>query len=79
VVACVLTLRAIIQGEVIEESEDIIKSVAKGDPNADRFPLKMRDVGISAGFDFLRKHQLVMDEESDEDDVNYAEAAGIEW
>ena len=47
--------------------------------NQDRFPLKMRDVAISAGFGFLRDNQLVLDEESDEDDVNYAEAAGIEW
>lgn len=77
--AWVDAVNAAIAAEVIEESEEYIKSVAKGDPNADRFPLKMRDVAISAGFEFLRANQLVLDEESDEDDVNYAEAAGIEW
>lgn len=68
-----------IKAEVIDEQPEYIKAVAKGDPSNDRFPLKMRDVAISAGFEFLRGKQLVLDEESDEDDVNYAEAAGIEW
>lgn len=72
-------VNAAVKGEILEETDEFIKAVAKGDPTNDRFPLKMRDVAISAGFEFLRNHELVLDEESDDDDVNYAEAAGIEW
>mmetsp|Transcript_22269 Transcript_22269/g.37776 ORF Transcript_22269/g.37776 Transcript_22269/m.37776 type:complete len:184 (+) Transcript_22269:79-630(+) len=68
-----------IEGEVTEKNT--LKAVAKGDGDKNLFPLKMRDTAIGAGFAFLRKKGLVVDEDSD-DDVDYgalAENAGIEW
>lgn len=51
-----------------------------GDAAAGRFPLKMRDECTAAGFTFLREKGLIpADDDSDDDDVNYAEAAGVEW
>lgn len=45
------------------------------DPDNDKFPLKMRDVAISAGYDYLRTKGLVLDDDS-EDDINFADDAG---
>lgn len=38
----------------------------------------MRDEAIAAGFALIKSKGLVPEEESS-DDVNYAEAAGVEW
>eukprot|EP01084_Bolivina_argentea_P185227 319436_1 len=67
-----------IGGEIIEESEEVIIAVAKGDQSKELFPLKMRDAAINSGFELLKGKRLVVDDES-EDDVNYAELAGVEW
>jgi nucleoside-diphosphate kinase len=50
----------------------------KGDPDKGLFPLKMRDAAIGLGFAFLRDKGLVLDDDSDDDDINYAEAAGVD-
>jgi len=47
------------------------------DPDANKYPLKMRDVCIGAGFDFLRSKNLILDDDSD-DDINFADACGID-
>lgn len=65
-------------GQVVEETETVIKAVVPADAEKGKFPLKMRDEAISAGFALLRAKGLVPDVDSD-DDVNYAEAAGVEW
>ena len=65
--------------EIVEAGEEITKIVALGNPAEDAFPLKMRDAAISAGFTFLREKGLVPADDSSDDDINYAEAAGVEW
>lgn len=66
-------------GNIVETSENLIKAVVAADPENNKFPLKMRDEAISASFTLLRAKGLVPDVDSDDDDVNYAEAAGVEW
>jgi hypothetical protein len=63
----------------IDESEEIIKLELPANPEKERFPLKMRDLAINQGFAYLKMKQLVLDESSSDGDINYAEAAGIEW
>jgi hypothetical protein len=65
-------------GEVVGQNGGIVYAVAKGDQSKEMFPLKMRDAGINSGFEVLKGKRLVVDDESD-DDVNYAELAGVEW
>jgi hypothetical protein len=68
-----------IEGDVTEKNT--LRGVALGDGDKNLFPLKMRDTAIGAGFAYLRKKGLVVDEDSD-DDVDYgalSDAAGIEW
>lgn len=60
---------------VVEESEGIIKAEVANDPDKGIFTLKLRDEGIAASFAFLRSRQLMI--EDDSDDENYAAAAGI--
>lgn len=47
------------------------------DPEKDRFPLKLRDVAIAAGFAYLREKGLVLDDDSD-DDINFADDCGVD-
>lgn len=71
-----------VKGEVVEKSSEWARIVAKLDESKERFPLKMRDAGINAGFALLRSKQLVMDDDDSDDDLDYAalqEEAGIEW
>eukprot|EP00178_Gracilaria_changii_P014719 TRINITY_DN412_c0_g3_i1.p4 TRINITY_DN412_c0_g3~~TRINITY_DN412_c0_g3_i1.p4 ORF type:complete len:215 (+),score=53.45 TRINITY_DN412_c0_g3_i1:87-647(+) len=56
----------------------VLKAEMKADPDANKFPLKERDVAIGKSFDYLVSKGLVRPEESD-DDANYAEMADIEW
>lgn len=42
------------EADVVEESDEFIKAIVKGDIEKEKFPLKMRDAGINAGFAFLR-------------------------
>jgi len=66
--------------QILEQSEEIAKVMVPGDADAGRFPLKMRDECTAAGFAFLRQKGLIpADDDDSDDDVNYAEAAGVEW
>ena len=66
--------------QVVEQTDEIVKIVVAGNPEAGQFPLKMRDECTGAGFAFLREKGLIpVENSSDDDDVNYAEAAGVEW
>lgn len=67
------------QAKIVEETEEIVKITAEGNAEAGHFPLKMRDACTAAGFAFLREKGLIPADDSDDDDVNYAEAAGVEW
>ena len=69
---------AAVGGTVEELGEEVAKVSAAADPEKDRFPLKLRDAAIAAGVNLLRTKGLIPDDDSD-DDVNYAEAAGVEW
>ncbi|KAL6756720.1 hypothetical protein V8C86DRAFT_2643538 [Haematococcus lacustris] len=67
------------KSEIVEESEEIIKVLMKADQEAGVFPLKVRDAAIDAGFKLLKAKGLVPENDDSDDDVNYAEAAGVEW
>lgn len=49
----------------------------KADPDNGVFPLKVRDVAINAGFQFLTKKGLMLEDDESDDDLNVAEAAGV--
>lgn len=65
--------------EVVGESDEVMKVIVKADTQKGAFPLKMRDEAISAGVAFLRQKGLLPANDSSDDEVNYAEAAGVEW
>ncbi|EDQ92780.1 uncharacterized protein MONBRDRAFT_30745 [Monosiga brevicollis MX1] len=74
-------LNVVLGGEIVEETEETIKVIAKGDPAAEKFPLKIRDEAINAGFSLLREKQLVP-EDDDDSDYDYEAAMEeneIEW
>jgi len=65
-------------GATVSEIDDnFAKGEVMGDPDANKYPLKMRDAAIAAGFNFLRAKCLVLDDDSD-DDINYADDCGID-
>lgn len=63
----------------VEKTEETATFTVAGNPEAGLFPLKLRDDCTAAGFAFLREKGLIPVEDSSDDDVNYAEAAGVEW
>lgn len=65
--------------QVVEKGPEVAKLLVPGDADAGRFPLKMRDECTSAGFAFLRQKGLIPEDDSSDDDVDYAAAAGVEW
>ncbi|EFN59421.1 expressed protein [Chlorella variabilis] len=66
--------------QIIEESEEFLKAVSPQDQEKGYFPLKQRDDAINAGFAWFREKGLIpAADDSSSDDVNYAEAAGVEW
>lgn len=65
--------------QVVEAGAELVKIVVPGNAEEGRFPLKMRDECTSAGFTFLREKGLIPEDDDSDDDVNYAEAAGVEW
>jgi hypothetical protein len=65
--------------QIVEKSDEIVKLAVPGNVEEGRFPLKMRDDCTAAGFTFLREKGLIPADDSSDDDVNYAEAAGVEW
>lgn len=46
---------------------------------AGKFPLKLRDTAIAAGIALLKTKGLIPLNDESDDDINYAEAAGVEW
>ena len=48
-------------------------------PRDPAFPCLQRDDAINAGFAWFREKGLIPANDSSDDDVNYAEAAGVEW
>jgi len=63
----------------IEKTEETATFVVPANAEAGNFPLKMRDDCTAAGFAFLREKGLIPAGDSSDDDVNYADAAGVEW
>jgi len=59
------------------DASDMMVAECTGDPDANRYPLKMRDVAIGAGFDFLRAKGLILDDDSG-DDINFADECGVD-
>lgn len=73
-------IKPVPNAEIVSETDEVIKVISKQDKEKGYFPLKLRDESISAGVAFLRDHGfLPADDDSSDDDVNYAEAAGVEW
>jgi HMG (high mobility group) box len=72
-------IAASVEGNIVEITEDTCFIEAKADQAAERFPLKMREGAINASFGLLRQKGLVVDDDSDDDFGEMAEAAGIEW
>eukprot|EP00798_Chlamydomonas_sp_ICE-L_P006506 gene6506-3144_t len=71
---------ALCPATIVEMGEEFAKIECKADVEAGRFPLKMRDLAIAAGLAVLKVKGLIPEANSDsDDDVNYAEAAGVEW
>jgi len=71
-----------VMGEILEESEDTIKAIArKGAGGKELFPLKQRDAAINASFRHLKTLKLVADESSgsEVDMGELAAGADIEW
>lgn len=58
--------------------EKVLKSELKADSDKGIFPIKMRDTAINEGYNYLVSKQLVRPDD-DDDDVDYAGDAGIEW
>jgi hypothetical protein len=63
--------------EVVSESEEVVKMVAKGDPSKELFPLKMRDAGQAAGFAYIKSKGLIP--EDDSDDYIPVSGRGARW
>ncbi len=64
----------------VEEAGDtgLLRATVKADPDKEVFPLKLRDTAVNRSYELLVSKGLVRPE-SDDDDENYAENAGIEW
>ena len=62
------------------DDKDYIGFVSTVDPQAEMFPFKLCDDIVQKNINFLKEEKMI-DQESDdgEDDVNFAEEAGIEW
>lgn len=62
----------------ISFNDSIGKAEAIGDPDANKYPLKMKDEAIAAGFAYLRGKNLVLDDDDSDDDINFADDCGID-
>lgn len=56
----------------------LMRATVKADADNEIFPLKLRDTAVNRSYEVLVKKGLVRPD-SDDDDENYAENAGIEW
>lgn len=63
--------------KITKIDEHFSKTEIPANPDANQFPLKLRDVAIGSGFQFLREKGLVMDDDSG-DDINFADECGID-
>ena len=62
------------------DDKDFIGFVSTVDPQAEMFPFKLCDDIVQKNIDFLKKEKMIVQESDDGDDeVNFAEEAGIEW
>jgi len=76
--ACVDSIGA----KIISEEKEYMKAEIAKDPDTNKYPLKMRDMAIGVGYDYLKKNGLVPDEDDSGDDIDYeamCEEGGIEW
>jgi len=74
------TVCTAIKGDIVEIGEEFSKFKADANAEAGRFPLKMRDDAIAAGLALFKTKGLIpLGGDSSDDDVNYADAAGVEW
>lgn len=60
---------------ILHEDENFIKAHLTANPDAGIYALKLRDEGINAAFTFLRSRQLVIEDDSDDED--YQADSGI--
>lgn len=60
-----------------EQSEFYGKAEVSLDIEKGRFPIKLKDEAIAAGFAFLRSRELILDDDSD-DEINFADECGID-
>lgn len=63
-------------------SSSYAKAIVPADPSSGRYAIRMKDSAIQAGIQHLKSVGALPekeDSESSDDDINYAEAAGIEW
>jgi len=67
-----------VQGVIIEQNEFFAKAECVADPEKDRFPLKLKDQAIAAGFKFLRARSLILDDDDSDDDINFADDCGVD-
>lgn len=58
-------------------SDYFAKAEVMADPDNNKYPLKLKDAAIGAGFDWLKAKSLVLDDDSD-DDINFADDCGID-
>ena len=65
--------------KIVEQTDEVAKVVVPANADAGIFPIKLRDDCTSHGFAFLREKGLIPQDDSSDDDINYAEAAGVEW
>lgn len=54
------------------------KAEALGDADNNKYPLKMKDTAIAAGFTYLRAKNLVLDDDDSDDDINFADDCGVD-
>lgn len=53
-------------GEIVSETEEVVKITAAGNPEKELFPLKMRDAAQAAGFAYIKSKGLIPEEDSDD-------------
>lgn len=67
-----------VDAKIIESTDEMCKAEALADPDNNRFPLKMKDTAIGAGFAFLRSKSLVLDDDDSGDEINFADDCGVD-
>eukprot|EP00730_Choanoeca_flexa_P019681 TRINITY_DN9620_c0_g1_i1.p2 TRINITY_DN9620_c0_g1~~TRINITY_DN9620_c0_g1_i1.p2 ORF type:complete len:234 (+),score=83.67 TRINITY_DN9620_c0_g1_i1:1810-2511(+) len=75
-------LMTVLGGEIVKKEPTMYTIVAPGNPEAEKFPVKMRDEAINVGFTLLREKSLVPEDNDSDDDYDYEgamEENGIEW